>query len=253
VPDIELGPWLILFFFLIAFLYSMVGFGGGSSYIALLILMGVSHQLAPSIALICNIIVVAGGSFHFHRNGHLNWSFVAPFLTLSIPFSFLGGLIAIDKNTYQIILGLALFAAASRMLIFKRDLYPSDDLGNRPLLLLSSIIGAGLGFLSGLVGIGGGIFLAPILYIFKWGNPKHIAATASLFILVNSLAGLFGQLQKSQALDQIQSFTPLLLAVLVGGQLGSWFCNHKFSLRKIEMFTSLLIFVVSLRLLSNVL
>jgi uncharacterized protein len=246
---------LILLFLLIALIYSMVGFGGGSSYIALLILVGISHTIAPSVALICNIIVVTGGCYHYYKNKTLSFKFVFPFLLLSIPFSFLGGQIVIDKNVYQFILGLALLCAASRMLFFKAAQFNKDEFNHGPSFLIALIIGAGLGFLSGLLGIGGGIFLAPLLYLFKWGNPKRIAATASFFILLNSLAGLGGQVTKTGDLrfhiTELLPFYPLILAVLIGGQIGSWISHARLSHRKIEVLTSFLILFVSFRLFIN--
>lgn len=238
-------------FFVVAVCYSMVGFGGGSSYIALLIFMGVTYTLAPSIALICNIIVVAGGTFHFIRNGHLSLRFLAPFVLASIPLAFLGGLIPISKTMFQLILGITLLVAAIRMFLFRKKDFSYSDHAEKPPLLASALIGAILGFVSGLVGIGGGIFLAPLLYLFKWGTPKRIAATASAFIFLNSISGLLGQVQKVGDLEGYLSYWPLMASVLVGGQVGSWLCNKKISHRHVEIFTGILVFIVSARLIIN--
>jgi len=253
VFEVENIHLLTLIFFFIALFYSLVGLGGGSSYIALLIFWGISHKVAPSIALICNIIVVFGGTVHFFKNDNLSYKFISPFLILSVPFAYLGGLIPIEKELYQSILGLALLIAAYKMLFLKKDRFSLMTYIESPPLFPSAMIGGILGLVSGLVGIGGGIFLAPLLYILKWGNPKRIAASSSAFILINSFSGLFGQLQKSEGLENIYHYLPLLLSVFIGGQLGSWFCNNRISFRKIEVLTSLLVFLVSLKLFSNVL
>lgn len=230
----------------------MVGFGGGSSYIALLILLQIPYEIAPSISLICNIIVVAGGAINFYRNKLIDLSFVYPFLITSVPFSFIGGSIEISKTHFQFVLGIALLFSAIRMIFINRNKFSYGDFNQKPPLLNSLLIGTFLGFLSGLVGIGGGIFLAPVLYFFKWGSPRKNAATASLFILVNSIAGLLGQGQKNFELISFYPFIPLFFSVIVGGQLGSWLCNFKISPRKIELSTSFLILLVSVRLLLNI-
>ncbi|MBT7610377.1 MAG: sulfite exporter TauE/SafE family protein [Bacteriovoracaceae bacterium] len=244
---------LTTLFFFVAILYSTVGFGGGSSYIALLILMGVSHNLAPSMALICNIIVVIGGTLHFLNKGTLSWKFISPFLFLSVPLAYVGGLISINKDVYQFILAIALFLAASRMLFLKNASFQEKEHNKGPSKLLAMSIGGGLGFVSGLVGIGGGIFLAPIMYLCKWGSPKIIAATSSVFILINSIAGLVGQVQKTNGIENLTPYLQLFVSVFLGGQIGSWLCNNRISYRKIEVLTSLLILFVSIRLFSNVL
>lgn len=243
---------LTALFFFVALLYSMIGFGGGSSYIALLILVGISHNVAPSIALICNIIVVIGGTLHFLRSGTLSWKFVSPFLILSVPLAYIGGLISINKDFYQLILAIALFTAASRMLFFKNASFEENEHHNTPAKFLAISIGGSLGFISGLVGIGGGIFLAPILYLNKWGSPKIIAATASAFILINSMAGLVGQIQKTNGIENLTPYLPLFVSVFIGGQIGSWLCNNRISYRKVEILTSLLILFVSIRLFTNI-
>ncbi|MCY4523975.1 MAG: sulfite exporter TauE/SafE family protein, partial [Halobacteriovoraceae bacterium] len=155
-------------FFCTAFFYSLVGFGGGSTYIALLAASGVSYAIVPAIALICNIIVVAGGTGHFIKNGQISFRFTFPFLLLSVPLAYLGGRIPIEKDLYRFILGIALLIAAMRTLLFKDVRFSSQKYNPTPPFIYASLIGGILGFVSGLVGIGGGIFLAPALYLFKW-------------------------------------------------------------------------------------
>ena len=252
VYQVEVVHYLSILFFTAALLYSLVGFGGGSAYISLLAISGVSHSFAPTIALICNIIVVFGGSLHFLKKKQLNLKLTLPFILLSVPMAYLGGSIQIERTLYQIILGFSLLVAAIKMLLFKKRIIEADSKVISPPVYLALIIGAGLGFLSGLVGIGGGIFLAPILYLTNWGSRKSIPPTASLFILINSISGLIGQVQKVGSIQFIGDFLPLILAVLLGGQIGSWLCSNKLNSRKIEVFTSILLITVSLKLLTNI-
>ncbi len=240
-------PWATIFFFCIAIMYSSVGFGGGSSYIALLFVSQVSYEYIPSLALICNLIVVTGGAYHYIKNGHLNWKFIFPFIITSIPMAFLGGSIPIDKSLFKIILGVCLFLAGIRMIFFKKNTDYQDC--HLPPLWASLFLGAGLGFVSGLVGIGGGIFLSPILFNLKWGKPKQIAAICCLFIFFNSFAGLIGQVQKLNDFTFITDYWPLLIAVFIGGQVGSFIGATKLKPRLIELGTACLVLIVSGRIL----
>ena len=168
--------------------------------------------------------------------------------------SYIGGRIPIEKDIFQLVLAIALFTASLRMIFFKKEKYVENNcwtLSNPP-FYSALVIGGLIGFISGLVGIGGGIFLAPILYLLNWGNPKKIAATASVFILVNSLAGLVGQIQKIDRMENIIYYLPLIFGVFFGGQLGALSCHTFLDYRKIVFFTSLLTFGVSLRLLLNI-
>ena len=152
-------------------------------------------------------------------------------------------------------LAIALFAASLKMIFFKKEQCIENNrwtLSNPP-FYSALIVGGLIGFLSGLVGIGGGIFLAPIMYLLNWGNPKRIAATASIFIFVNSLAGLVGQIQKTDRPENLLYYLPLIFGVFFGGQLGAWFCHTVLNYRKVEILTSLLILVVSIRLFLNIL
>ena len=168
--------------------------------------------------------------------------------------SYVGGRIPIEKNLFQLVLAIALFMASLEMIFFKKEKCVENNYwtSSNPPFYSALTIGGLIGFLSGLVGIGGGIFLAPILYLFNWGNPRKIAATASIFILVNSLAGLVGQIQKVDGVENTVYYLPLIFAVFFGGQLGAWSCHVLLSYRKIEFFTSLLIFGVSMRLFLNI-
>src|SRR5687768_5163184 len=166
-------------FFIIAIIYSSVGFGGGSSYLALLAVMGVHFDIIRPAALLCNIIVVSGGTFIFWKSGALNFTKSWPFLCASIPLAFAGGLWKIeDAAFFFVLLGICLIIAS--VLLWLQPVPQQDHKFKSP--LLNAVLGGGIGFLSGLVGIGGGIFLSPLLHLFHWDEPKKISAMASLFI-----------------------------------------------------------------------
>ncbi|AKD04213.1 sulfite exporter TauE/SafE family protein [Pontibacter korlensis] len=241
---------LLFFFFVIAFVYASVGFGGGSSYLAILALYTLPFKEIRLIALICNIIVVTGGTILFIRNNHINWKKVIPLVLVSIPMAFLGARVRIEQHTFYVLLGCSLIAAAVLMWAKKRANYESIAPGEeQKSYTRDGLLGGIIGFLSGMLGIGGGIFLSPILNLTKWDTAKRIAATASIFILVNSLAGIAGQL--SQLLPAIDYTRILLLgmAVLAGGQLGSRVAIVKFNPLLIRRITAALIFVAGVEVL----
>ncbi len=238
-------------FLFIANTYSIVGFGGGSSYIALLVLFDQPIYLIPIIALICNIIVVANGSFRFNSQGHLSMQHILPFLITSLPMAYIGGRINVGVFYYQLVLATCLMIAGLHIILSLKKY--SDFAYSSPNRTLALIIGAALGFISGMVGIGGGIFLSPILYLLGWGNPKRIAASCSFFILLNSAAGLIGQYHKlSDEILLILNYWPLFVAVLIGGQLGSFIGAVKLKQRPIAIATGMLIVIVSIRLYVNI-
>jgi len=243
---------LALLFLVTAALYAAVGFGGGSTYNALLVLADTDYRVLPSIALLCNLIVVTGGVFQYRRSGDLHWRFALPFVALSIPMAWLGGRVPIDQEAFVLLLGLSLLAAGMAMW-----LQPTQPSSSRPepTKLISAFgvpIGGAIGFLSGMVGIGGGIFLAPALHLLRLAEPKRIAATSSLFIMVNSIAGLVGQTMKQGTtahLDRLTDYLWLFLAVLIGGQIGSRLSAKALSGRVVKRLTAVLVLYVSGRLL----
>ena len=242
--------WLPVSFFFVALVYSMVGFAGGSSYLALLILAGLPYHEVPPIALFCNLIVSASAFWHFKRAGYFDFKKILPFIVLSIPMAFLGGRTAIGKELFCSLLGISLLIAGLRLLMPDKRYEETHTVSDRSMWLIGAPIGAALGFLSGLVGIGGGIFLSPLLLLMRWANSKQAAASASFFILVNSLSGLLGQAQKG-AIVTHESFLFLGAAVLIGGQLGSRLGSYRLPRLGLQRITALLILYVSINLISK--
>ena len=213
--------WLAPAFFATALLYAAVGFGGGSTYSALLALAGTNYQLLPILSLACNILVVSGSTIRFARAGATPWKGALTLSLVAAPLAFLGGLTPIREATFLVLLGLSLVGAGLALLLPRA---PELEASPTRWARFIPFAAAPLGFLAGLVGIGGGIFLAPLLHLTRWDGARRIAATTSLFILINSLAGLVGQLAKTGA-DRfglaLSGGLPLLIAVVIGGQLGS--------------------------------
>ena len=239
---------LSILFFVTAIFYSSVGFGGGSTYLALMLIWDIPYYIFPTIALFCNIIVVSGNSINYVKSGNLNFKLLTPYIVGSIPFAFYGASLQISKNVFEIILFFILTIAGTMLLIESRSLINKEFKINKIPKILSVLIGSVIGFFSGLVGIGGGIFLSPILFLIKAGYPKQIATSASLFILINSIFGVAGQITKDIVFDKFLDFWPLFLTVLIGGQIGN-FLNIKFLSNKIlALITSLLVLFVATRI-----
>lgn len=238
-------PLILAFvFFLIAAIYASVGLGGGSSYIALLLVAGLAIADVRFFALVCNILVVGGASFKYISVRLVPWRKVLPIVGLSVPMAFLGGTIALDGRVYTGLAGIALLLA-SVLLLTERSVPVAYS--RKPTAMLGAV-GGGIGFLSGLIGIGGGIFLAPLLHVTRWESAKLISATASLFILANSLAGLLGQLQQRPSVD-LQLMLMLGAAVFIGGQLGTHYNIKLLPAHYIRRITGTLVGVVAVRLL----
>ena len=243
---------LALAFLVTALLYASVGFGGGSTYSALLALSGLDYRLLPLVSLGCNIVVVTGSSIRFARAGLTPWKKALVIVALGAPASFVGGLTPIKEATFLSLLGGSLVLTAMTMLIPLRESAGAKPTGAARFMPLSA---APLGYFAGLVGIGGGIFLAPLLHLARWDAARGIAATASLFILVNSLFGLAGQMLKNGPGlfgAALGASLPLLVAVVIGGQIGSLLATRLLPARWIRWLTALLVGVVGVRLLAGV-
>ncbi|MCR9078303.1 MAG: sulfite exporter TauE/SafE family protein [Hyphomonadaceae bacterium] len=245
--------WLVVTFLVTAVLYSSVGFGGGSTYTALLVFSGLQISLVPIVSLACNLTVTSTGTWKAQGAGLYEGSDVWPILAFSVPAAFLGGLTPIGDQNLIILLGLSLLFASLHL--GWNALHSATD-GSRPSPVrsrwIAPVVGAGIGYLSGLVGIGGGIFLAPVLHMLNWNSPRKIAALATAYIAANSLAGLVGKtiaLADRHDLSQVLAFWPLVPAVLIGSWIGHRFMLGIFPERLVKGLTAVLIIVVAVRLL----
>ena len=239
---------LSILFLITAILYSSVGFGGGSTYLALLLIWDIPYYIFPVIALICNIIVVTGNSINYVRAGNHNFKLLIPFLIGSIPLAFLGGTLILNKEIFEILLFLVLSIAGILLLINNRSYDKKNITIKKINFFISVLIGSILGLVSGIIGIGGGIFLSPILFLLKADTPKNITTTASLFILINSISGILGQITKENIFYEITSYWPLFFTVFIGGLLGNYLNLKIFSNRVLAFTTSLLVIFVASRM-----
>ena len=239
---------LSILFFVTAILYSSVGFGGGSTYLALLLIWGVPYYIFPVIALFCNIIVVSGNCFSYIKAKNLNLKLLIPYLIGSIPLAFIGGSLPIEKKLFEILLFLILSIAGILLLLNFKSYDDKEESYKKIPIVFSILIGGILGFVSGIVGIGGGIFLSPILFLIRAARPKHIVTAASIFILINSVSGIIGQLTKNAVLNEIQNYWFLLLAVLIGGQVGNFLNLKIFPTRILALVTAGLVLFVAVRM-----
>ena len=239
---------LSILFFVTAILYSSVGFGGGSTYLALLLIWEIPYYIFPVIALLCNIIVVSGSSINYSRAGNHNFKLLFPFLIGSVPFAFFGGTLKIEKEVFEILLFLILSIAGTLLLLNNKS-YKNDNFTIKRLnFFFSFMIGSVLGLISGVVGIGGGIFLSPILFLLKAEKPKIIATTASLFILINSISGVLGQFSKVNVINDLTNYWVLFLSVFIGVYIGNYLNLKIFSNRTLTILTSLLVIFVAMRM-----
>jgi len=239
---------IILLFFAVAVLYSSVGFGGGSSYLAILALTGIVFTQIRATALLCNIVVVSGNVFLFIQHKTVDFKKITPLVMLSIPLAFLGGMVQINQQLFFILLSFTLLFAATTMWISKQIVTYNEKKSSSKLTRNASFGGI-IGFISGMVGIGGGIFLAPLLHLTNWDTPKKIAATASVFILVNSIAGFIGQYSNPDFSINWNLTSVLLVTVFIGGQIGSRKSYSFFTPIQLKKATAILIAFVSLRIL----
>ena len=243
----EMTEYLYLFYFLlflVAFLYASVGHGGASGYLALMGLFEFSPEVMKPTALLLNLFVASTSFIQFYRAGNFKWNIFWPLALASIPMAFLGGMVNVDLQLYKKLLGILLLLPIIRFWFFQNM---DVDNPRQPDARLSLLIGAVIGFLSGLIGIGGGIILSPILLLLHWTNQKQTAAISALFILVNSMAGLTGQLTKGV---QWSSDMILYVAVaLAGGLLGSWLGALRFRQVVLRNVLALVLLVAAIKLL----
>jgi uncharacterized protein len=247
--EIFIDNWyLVILFFTVALLYASVGFGGGSSYLAILALSSIAFTELRAIALFCNIVVVTGNVFLFYKEKKIDFKKIIPLVIFSIPMAYIGGYVKITEQLFFILLGFTLLFAAITMWISKK-ITSEKEMTNNSNFLKNSGFGGLIGFISGMVGIGGGIFLSPLLHLTNWDTPKKIAATSSVFILVNSLAGLGGQLSNPNFTVNWHLTSILLTAVFIGGQIGNRLSSKFLTPILLKKATAVLIAFVSIRIL----
>ena len=239
---------LSIIFFLVAAIYASVGFAGGTSYLALLTIYDVEYLLIPIIALTCNIIVASGNCFNYIRAGNLDIKFLTPYFLGSIPLAYIGGKFQITKDFFQILLFFCLTISSLLLIIQTRQYKLTNEIIKKIPFFIAVLIGAIIGLVSGIVGIGGGIILSPILFNLKAAHPKKIIMAASLFILINSIAGFLGQIQKFNNISQLHPYLYLPLAVLLGGQLGNFLNIKILKSHILALLTSILVLIVAIRL-----
>ena len=227
----------------IAFLYSSVGHAGASGYIAIMTLWGLAPTVIRPTALVLNILVAFIGAFQFWRAGHFTWKIFWPFALLSIPAAYLGGYLQPSASVLRILIGLVLLFSAAR-LIFRRGDPPEVVSPSRPTAIG---VGAGIGFLSGLTGTGGGIFLTPLLLFFRWAHIRQAAAVSALFILVNSISGLTGYFTANQSIPWLGVI--LAPTAVIGGVLGSHLGSRHFPIRTISILLATVLIIAGLKLL----
>lgn len=215
--------------FIVAFLYGSVGHGGASGYLALMAIFSVTPEVMKPTALLLNVFVSLVSFIQFYRAGHFRSSLFWPFVLTSIPLSFLGGMIVVDGSVYKQVLGLLLFVPVARFIFFDKV---HEKTLKAPNLVLSLLIGAGIGFLSGLIGIGGGILLSPIVLLLGWAGQKQTAAISAAFILVNSLAGLSGQF--IQGVHFSADMYLYVAVVFAGGLIGAYFGAIRSTQRRLQ-------------------
>ena len=235
------SPYFIaILFFIVAFAYSSVGLGGGSSYTALMAILGFSTLTIPMVSLTLNFLVTLIGSYNFIRFKHARIKLVLPFIVTSIPMAYLGGALQLPKEPFYWLLLLSLIFVAVRI-YFWSNVSLTLDLSEKGKTVLALISGAILGLIAGIVGIGGGIYLVPLIILLGLGSAKEAAAAGVIFIWVNSLAGLVSRFQYN-AID-LTEYIPLIIAVIIGGSLGSFVGAAKYSSKVMEKVLGVIILV----------
>lgn len=240
----ELSFFFYILLFIVAFLYASVGHGGASGYLALMALFNMDPGIMKPTALLLNLFVSLTAFIQFYRGGHFKWKIFLPFAVASIPMSFIGGLVSLDVIVYKKILGLLLLIPVARFLFSPKS---HRDQLKESKIWISVLIGALIGFLSGLIGIGGGIILSPVLLLMGWTNQKQTAAISALFIFVNSLAGLGGQMAKGVSFDA--SMLSMVGIAFIGGLFGAWLGALKFNQRVLQYSLAVVLALASFKLL----
>ncbi|MBI4535314.1 MAG: sulfite exporter TauE/SafE family protein [Ignavibacteriae bacterium] len=239
------------FFLLVAFLYSSVGHGGASGYLAIFALFGVTSPAIAPIALALNIVVASTSCFNYYRGGYFSLELLLPFIVSSVPAAFLGGFVSIPQMVFSVLLGIALLLAAVRIAFLTRTVGEVSHPARRTLWFWGLTIGATLGLVSGMVGIGGGVFLSPLLLLLRWADVKRTAATSAAFIVLNSVSGLSGHIARSNF--DAGSALPLAVVVIVGGYAGSRLGAHNFPARALQGLLAIVLVLACVKLIGKML
>lgn len=239
-----------VFFFIIATLQSITGLGGGTLYIAALTLTDVNYTYIPVVALLSNIISASTASYVFYRKEHISFNLIKPFLITAIPCSYVGGLIELPEKIFSLVMLFVMIVISIKMLFVHTRKVTSTK---TPPLILMLFFGAIAGILSGIVGIGGAIFLVPLMYYYNLADPKTITASAVLFVLINSSFGLLGHAVKLNNLVFLTTYIPLFIASFLGGKTGSFLTIKKIPSAKIKYLTTIVIIAVCLKLIFSML
>ncbi|MBT3663626.1 MAG: sulfite exporter TauE/SafE family protein [Candidatus Marinimicrobia bacterium] len=242
--------FLPILFFFVALIYSSVGLGGGSSYTALMAIFGISYHIIPTTSLTMNLVVTFIGMINFWRKGYVRLNLIVPFLTTSIPMVYLAGILDMPNNIFQIILLLTLVMVAIRIYIFHHLQFSFQLTGGQKWIFIFGL-GGFLGFIAGTVGIGGGIYLVPLIIMFRLGSEKEAAASGAIFIWVNSLVGVIARTQIG-AFDP-QFILPLAGAVMLGGFAGSYMGAVRFNAKTIQQVMGGIILIAILFLIKGIL
>lgn len=240
---IELLLPLIAGVFVIAVLYSSVGHAGASGYIAVMSLLSIAPTVIKPTALSLNILVASIATWQFYRAGHFSWNLFWPFAVLAVPFAFIGGHINLPIHLFKVLLGfLLLYSAIWFLFQTKQSLQVHE-----PPRVHALVSGASIGFLSGLTGTGGGIFFTPLLLIMGWADAKRAAAVSALFVLVNSISGLAGNISATKSLPPF--IIPLLIVAAIGGSLGSYFGSRRIQSSAIKRLLAVVLLIAGLKLI----
>lgn len=242
--------FLAALFFIVAFIYSSVGLGGGSSYTALLAIFGISTLAIPMISLSLNLFVSSIGSYNFIRNKHGKMKLILPFLISSIPMAYLGGSLHLPKETFYWVLLISLIFVAARI-YFWENVAIKFNFQKKQKIIISLIAGSLLGLIAGIVGIGGGIYLVPLIIVLGLGSEKEAAACGAIFIWLNSFSGLLSRLQYNSI--DLTNYIPLIVAVIIGGTLGSYMGSFKFSPKFMDRVLGIVILIAIFLLAKKIL
>ena len=240
---------LAIIFLFISFIYSSVGLGGGSSYTALMAIFSISAVAIPLVSLSLNLIVTTFGSYNFIRNKHANVKLILPFLVSSMPMAYLGGTFQLDKGVFYWILLISLIIVALRLYVWS-NVSLQLQLSTRGRISLSLIAGGVIGLLAGIVGIGGGIYLVPIIIILGLGTEKQAAACGAIFIWLNSLAGFVSRVQYNAI--NFMDYLPLIVAVIIGGAVGSYLGSFKYSAKTMDKLLGVVVLVAIIFLIKKI-